>query len=235
MYHAAVTNIPVALTTMLIALLCVSDHRAAAAAPSAQAATAPTAAQIVERIKSHVGVPWQAETVDTFKAGDPDTRVTGVAVTMMATLDVLQRAVKSRPQPGHHARAHLLRPSGSDRTARAGAGYGICRQDGLHQGSPPRRVAVSRPLAPPAAGRRAGRRAAGARLERGGRAGAGGSDATRNHALPARRRHRSRLDAHALRVVGRPDMASRRSRSLLAPRGSRATAKRSSAPTSRCW
>ena len=32
------------------------------------------------------------ETVDTFKAGDPNTPVTGVAVTMMATLDVLQRA-----------------------------------------------------------------------------------------------------------------------------------------------
>ena len=96
MYHAVVKNIvSSALTTLVIVLLCVSDGRAAAAAPSAQAATAPTAAQIVERIKSHVGVPWQAETVDTFKAGDPDTRVTGVAVTMMATLDVLQRAVKS--------------------------------------------------------------------------------------------------------------------------------------------
>ena len=32
------------------------------------------------------------QTVDTFKAGNPDTPVTGIAVTMMATLDVLQRA-----------------------------------------------------------------------------------------------------------------------------------------------
>ena len=95
-YHAAVTNtVSGALTTFVIVLLCASDHWVAAAEPSAQAATALTAAQIVERIKSHVGVPWQAETVDTFKAGDPDTRITGVAVTMMATLDVLQRAVKS--------------------------------------------------------------------------------------------------------------------------------------------
>jgi putative NIF3 family GTP cyclohydrolase 1 type 2 len=30
--------------------------------------------------------------VDTFKAGDPDTPVTGIAVTMMATFDVIQRA-----------------------------------------------------------------------------------------------------------------------------------------------
>jgi len=51
-----------------------------------------TAQQIIDRIQKEVGVPWRAQTVDTFKAGDPDTPVTGVAVTMMATLDVLQRA-----------------------------------------------------------------------------------------------------------------------------------------------
>jgi putative NIF3 family GTP cyclohydrolase 1 type 2 len=51
-----------------------------------------TAQQIIDRIKKEVGVPWRSETVDTFKAGDPNTPVTGVAVTMMATFDVLQRA-----------------------------------------------------------------------------------------------------------------------------------------------
>jgi putative NIF3 family GTP cyclohydrolase 1 type 2 len=52
-----------------------------------------TAQEVVDAIKSHVGVEWREKTVDTFKAGDPGTVVTGVAVTMMATLDVLQRAV----------------------------------------------------------------------------------------------------------------------------------------------
>lgn len=52
----------------------------------------PTARAIVEEIKKQVGVPWNQDTVDTFKAGNPDTPVTGVAVTMMATMDVLQRA-----------------------------------------------------------------------------------------------------------------------------------------------
>jgi putative NIF3 family GTP cyclohydrolase 1 type 2 len=51
-----------------------------------------TARQVIERIQKNVGVPWTEPTVDTFKAGDPDTPITGVAVTMMATLDVLQRA-----------------------------------------------------------------------------------------------------------------------------------------------
>ena len=51
-----------------------------------------TARQVLERIKANMGVPWSEQTVDTFKDGDPDTPVTGVAVTMMATLDVLQRA-----------------------------------------------------------------------------------------------------------------------------------------------
>ena len=54
-----------------------------------------TARDVVQRIQEHVGVPWQKETVDTFKAGDPDTRVTGIAVTMMATFDVLQRTAAS--------------------------------------------------------------------------------------------------------------------------------------------
>src|ERR1700730_5370399 len=54
-----------------------------------------TARAVVQRIQEHVGVPWQKETVDTFKAGDPDTKVTGIAVTMMATFDVLQRAAAS--------------------------------------------------------------------------------------------------------------------------------------------
>lgn len=54
--------------------------------------TPPTARQIVKSIQDHIGIPWAADTVDTFKAGNPDTPVTGIAVTMMATLDVLERA-----------------------------------------------------------------------------------------------------------------------------------------------
>jgi len=60
---------------------------------SGQQSAAPlTAGQVVERIQKNVGVPWRSETVDTFKAGGPDTRVAGIATTMMATLDVLKRA-----------------------------------------------------------------------------------------------------------------------------------------------
>lgn len=54
-----------------------------------------TAKQVAARIQSHVGVPWMVGTVDTFKAGNPDAQVTGIAVTMMATLDVLQHAAAS--------------------------------------------------------------------------------------------------------------------------------------------
>lgn len=54
-----------------------------------------TAKQVAARIQSHVGIPWIVGTVDTFKAGNPDAQVTGIAVTMMATLDVLQRAAAS--------------------------------------------------------------------------------------------------------------------------------------------
>lgn len=51
-----------------------------------------TARELVSNIQKQVGVDWQKDTVDTFKAGYPDTPVTGVAVTMMATMEVLQRA-----------------------------------------------------------------------------------------------------------------------------------------------
>lgn len=61
--------------------------------PNSQAQQSKTTARaIVEEIKKQVGVPWNQDTVDTFKAGNPDTPVTGIAVTMMATMDVLQRA-----------------------------------------------------------------------------------------------------------------------------------------------
>ena len=45
-----------------------------------------TAQEVVDAIKGHVGVEWREKTVDTFKTGDPQTVVTGVAVTMMATM-----------------------------------------------------------------------------------------------------------------------------------------------------
>jgi putative NIF3 family GTP cyclohydrolase 1 type 2 len=51
-----------------------------------------TARQVIERIQKNVGVPWRAQTVDTFKAGNPDTPVKGIATTVMATFDVIQRA-----------------------------------------------------------------------------------------------------------------------------------------------
>ena len=62
-------------------------------APTAGLAQArPTARDVVAQIRQHIGVPWADQTVDTFKDGDSTTTVTGIAVTMMATLDVLQRA-----------------------------------------------------------------------------------------------------------------------------------------------
>jgi putative NIF3 family GTP cyclohydrolase 1 type 2 len=59
---------------------------------SLQQAEPLTAAGVIERIKDHVGVAWREQTVDNLIAGSPSTRVKGIATTMMATLDVLQRA-----------------------------------------------------------------------------------------------------------------------------------------------
>ncbi len=66
------------------------------AAASATPRPAPlTARQVIERIQKNVGVPWQAETVDTFKAGDASAVVTGVVTTMFPTFKVLQAAAAS--------------------------------------------------------------------------------------------------------------------------------------------
>ena len=55
-----------------------------------------TARDVVARIQAQVGVPWREKTVDAFKAGDPDTIVTGVATSVMATLDVLRQAAAAK-------------------------------------------------------------------------------------------------------------------------------------------
>jgi putative NIF3 family GTP cyclohydrolase 1 type 2 len=53
-----------------------------------------TAGEVVERIKKNVGVAWRETTYrDTFKSGGPDTVVNGVATTVFASFDMIQRAV----------------------------------------------------------------------------------------------------------------------------------------------
>jgi NIF3 (NGG1p interacting factor 3) len=64
--------------------------------PGAGQSKTVTAQQVVDRIQKNVGVPWRPDSLDTFKAGDPSTPLTGIATTAMATMDVLSRAVKEK-------------------------------------------------------------------------------------------------------------------------------------------
>jgi putative NIF3 family GTP cyclohydrolase 1 type 2 len=51
---------------------------------------------VVEHIRAACaaqGIEWSEETVDTFKIGNPDTPVTSIVATFMATLGLMQRAV----------------------------------------------------------------------------------------------------------------------------------------------
>lgn len=57
-----------------------------------QATQALNAGQVIDRIKANVGIPWRNQTVDNIIAGTAETPVKGIATTMMATLDVVQRA-----------------------------------------------------------------------------------------------------------------------------------------------
>src|SRR5262245_11756430 len=102
----------------------------AAAAPflldgALRAAPAVTAQEIVDRVKKNIGVDWSSDDVDSFKAGDPSTVVTGVVTSSMATLDVLQKAVQAGANlvmtaaPTFYSRADLSAPP-----AAAGGGRG---------------------------------------------------------------------------------------------------------------
>jgi putative NIF3 family GTP cyclohydrolase 1 type 2 len=51
-----------------------------------------TARQVVERIQQATGAQPPANTVDTFKGGDPDEKVTGIATTFLDSYAVLEKA-----------------------------------------------------------------------------------------------------------------------------------------------
>lgn len=55
-----------------------------------------TARQVIELMKSHLTCPWNKETVDTFKSGNPDDAVTGIAVGMFADMATLRKAVVNK-------------------------------------------------------------------------------------------------------------------------------------------
>ena len=82
--------------------------------------------------------PWREKTVDTFKAGNPDTLVTGVATTVMATLG---------PPPGRGGGRNLVithEPTfytGNDKPAR-GRAIRLPREKSLHRRAPARRLAL---------------------------------------------------------------------------------------------
>ncbi len=114
-----------------------------------------TAQEIVDRIKKNIGVDWSSDDVDTFKAGDPSTVVTGVVTTSMATLEVLQKAVQAGANfvitaaPTFYTRADLSTPAGRGFGAGRGAG-----RPGSRRGRGPgeRQRARHRRLGPDAGG-----------------------------------------------------------------------------------
>jgi putative NIF3 family GTP cyclohydrolase 1 type 2 len=68
---------------------------ASAAAGAQDAGKGLTAAELMQRIISATGATPPANTVDTLKAGDPNTVVTGIVTTFMDTYAVLEQAVSS--------------------------------------------------------------------------------------------------------------------------------------------
>ena len=50
-----------------------------------------TAGEVIDRIKTHIGVPWRDATYrDTFKFGGPGTAVRGIATSAFVNLEVVE-------------------------------------------------------------------------------------------------------------------------------------------------
>ena len=121
-----------------------------------------TAGQVAERIRANAGMAWRDKTLDGFKAGSPETPVTGVVTTVMATQRVLARAVElkrnlivtqepvfynANDEPGNRA---------SDAIYLAKKAYieqhGLVDVGLLHRAARPRRLSLCRSLERPPAG-----------------------------------------------------------------------------------
>ena len=72
------TVCPVIMASLAIGvvLFCLDAVNASMKAEVKNNVNVPTTRQIVDKIKQNVTCPWQERTVDTYKAGDPDTPVT---------------------------------------------------------------------------------------------------------------------------------------------------------------
>jgi putative NIF3 family GTP cyclohydrolase 1 type 2 len=81
---------PTRLSLLAMTLCCMFP-----AAPAQEAAPHLPASQVMQRIIAATGAAPPANTVDTLKAGDPNTIVTGIATTFMDTYSVLEQAVAS--------------------------------------------------------------------------------------------------------------------------------------------
>ncbi len=67
-----------------------------AARPSPAQNTPLTVTLTMDRIRQNIGVTWKDSTIDGVKAGDENASVRGVAVTAMATMDILAQAVREK-------------------------------------------------------------------------------------------------------------------------------------------
>ena len=58
-------------------------------------AKSPSARQVISKMQENLSCSWSQETVDTFKSGNPDDAVTGIATCMFANMETIQKAVEN--------------------------------------------------------------------------------------------------------------------------------------------
>ena len=53
-----------------------------------------TIKEFINQLKTSIGITWQETAIDDFLYGNPDMELKNIAVTMMATQEVLEKAVQ---------------------------------------------------------------------------------------------------------------------------------------------
>ena len=79
--------------SLSVGLMLATSTSSLVAQSSAETPAVLTAQQAIDRIVKATGATLPANTVDTIKAGDPDTVVTGIVTTFSPTMEVLRKAV----------------------------------------------------------------------------------------------------------------------------------------------
>ena len=109
-----------------------------------------SAQDVIDRIRAKIGVEWKPDSADGIKAGEASAMVKGIVTTSMATLGVLQRAVKDGSNLVFTGLPTFIRePTRETLRPTAAIGSHFRREEQIHCQTQHCDLSLERTLAPP--------------------------------------------------------------------------------------